>query len=99
MTFYSKLAKDGSWSVPQTLKIPGSVRLTDEQAMVVATSYGFVTIEESDGVATSVVPDKPAIERYKSEHPVVDPEPSPDDDRDDMLVDLDYRLTLLELGV
>lgn len=31
--------------------------------------------------------------------PPVDPEPTLEEDRDQMLVDLDYRLTLLELGV
>lgn len=30
---------------------------------------------------------------------LVEPMPTPDDDRDAMLVDLEYRVTLLELGI
>jgi hypothetical protein len=65
-------------------------------------AMGFVDLTVADGVVTSMTANTTALEAYRASLPesaapveTVDP----DADRDAMLVDLDYRTTLLELGV
>ena len=62
--------------------------------MEIPATFPFVNIEVEDGVVTAmtegVVPE-PA--------PEPKPKPTAQDDTDSMMVDLEYRLTLLELGV
>ena len=65
---------------------------------------GFVilNVEEIDGVKTvvSYIPDVEAWEEWKKNNPdVPEIESSPQDDIDAMMVDHEYRLTLLELGL
>ena len=60
---------------------------------------GFGTLTVEDGIVTAFTPDVEAWERWQAEHPAPEPQPTAEEDRDAMLVDLEYRLTLLELGV
>lgn len=57
--------------------------------------FGDITVEEINGVmtVTSWVPG------VMPEPAPVEDEPSPQDDTDAMLIDHEYRLTLLELGL
>lgn len=59
--------------------------------------FGELTIE--DGIVTAFTPVPAAWEAWKASLPT-EPEPTPDPsaDRDELLVDHEYRLTLLELG-
>lgn len=64
-----------------------------------------ITKEQYDEILlpiTCVVEDGKLIsfEHYDPQFPPLPaPEPTPEEDRDAMLVDLEYRMTLLELGV
>lgn len=63
---------------------------------------GFVNITIEDNTVVDMTINEEALARYIEENPVVEPqeeEPTAQDDIDAMLVDHEYRLTLLELGV
>ena len=60
---------------------------------------GFCTLTVQDGAVTALVVDQEALDAYNAEHPDVEPEPTELEDIQGILVDQEYRLTLLELGV
>ena len=59
--------------------------------------FGELTVE--DGIVTAFTPDTVAWEQWQAEHPVPEPQPTAEEDRDAMLVDHEFRITLVELGV
>lgn len=61
--------------------------------MEIPSTFPFVDIEVEDGVVVSMT------ERVVPEKPTVKVEPTAQDDTDAMLIDHEYRLTLLELGI
>lgn len=66
------------------------------------TPAGFVEISTEEDVVTAMEINGAALEAYIAEHPEpepVEPVPSELDDIEAMLVEQEYRLTLLELGV
>ena len=61
---------------------------------------GFVNIQVENSIVTSMEINQEALDAYIASLPEQEPEPiSVQDDIDAMLVDHEYRLTLLELGV
>ena len=87
----------GAYPNPKLQPFPGCIPLNDEQAAVFFEYNGFVTVQ--DGV---VAPNVEAWEAWKASLPDLEettPEPTPQDDTDAMLVDHEYRLTMLELGL
>ena len=89
----------GAYPAPQSNPFPGSIALTDEQAATLIQYNGFVSIERS-GDTVTVTPNAEAWEAWKASLPADSaPPPTAEEDRDAMLVDHEYRLTLLELGV
>jgi hypothetical protein len=66
-------------------------------------AMGFVMLTVTDGVVTGMTTNTTALEAYRASLPEptdpVEPEPTEQEDNDAMLVDHEYRLTLLELGV
>lgn len=95
----------GAYPAPQSNQAPGMIPLTEDQAAMVLAYNGFVVIREivegEGGVTASVTPNTEAWEAWKASLPAAEPDPPPtaEEDRDSMLVDHEYRLTLLELGV
>lgn len=76
-------------------KVPeGWAMIPDD--MEIPSTFPFVDIEVEDGVVVSmtagVIPEEPAEEEAEYE-------PTAQDDTDAMLIDHEYRLTLLELGI
>lgn len=66
------------------------------------TPAGFVNIAVENKIVTSMTINQEALDVYIAENPeseLNDQEPTPQDDVDAMLVDHEYRLTLLELGI
>ncbi|MGM9566451.1 hypothetical protein [Evtepia sp.] len=61
--------------------------------MEIPDTFPFVSIQVDGNIVTDM---KPGV---VPEQPVVEPLPTPQEDNDAMLVDHEYRLTLLELGV
>lgn len=73
-------------------KVPeGWAMIPDD--MEIPSTFPFVDIEVEDGVVVSMT------EGVVPERPIVIAEPSAQDDTDAMLIDHEYRLTLLELGI
>lgn len=64
---------------------------------------GFVTLDIQDGVVCGCIPNTETWETWKAEQHETEsfpsPEPSEADDMAALLVDHEYRLTLLELGL
>lgn len=76
----------------------------DEQSTDVFYVYnGFVTLDIQNGVVCGCVPNTDAWEAWKAgqteTEPLPESEPSEADDMAALLVDHEYRLTLLELGL
>lgn len=64
------------------------------------TPAGFVNIQVEDNIVVSMEINQEALDAYIAALPEPEPEqPTVQDDTDAMLVDHEYRLTLLELGV
>lgn len=90
----------GAYPAPQSNPFPGSIALTDEQAATLIQYNGFVDVTKI-GDTVTVTPSTEAWEAWKASLPAAEPDPKPtaEDDRDAMLLDHEYRLMLLELGV
>lgn len=64
------------------------------------TPAGFVDIAVDDGKVTEMTVNQEALDAYVAAHPPkAEKEPSVQDDIDAMLVDQEYRITMLELGI
>lgn len=75
-------------------------RLPDLYKDLYIESKGFVTFTvNEEGVVSEIETNTEALEAWNELHPVVPPVPSPQDDIDSMLVDHEFRITLLELGL
>lgn len=92
---------DSGYTPPQSTNAPGLVALPDELLEMFLEYAGFVELEISEGVAVSITPDVTAYARWKaeeSERKEIEPE-DPQADTDAMMINHEYRLTLLELGL
>ncbi len=90
----------GAYSPPQNPGFPGAVKITDEQMRLLVAHNGFVNITVEDDVVTEMTPNLEAWEKWKASLPEPAPaQPTPQEDTEAMMVDHEYRLTLLELGV
>lgn len=85
-----------SWEEEQTPD--GFAFCPEEMIEAFVASKGFVNITVADGTVTAMTENTEAREAWEAQ-PKTTPEPSPEEDRDAMLADQEYRLTLLELGV
>jgi hypothetical protein len=95
----------GAYPAPQTWDKPDipitHAVIADTVDMTEFFNYnGFVILTIEDGVVTSYVPNVEAWEAWKAEQPEpVDPEPTEEEDTASMLIDHEFRLTMLELGL
>lgn len=103
----------GAYPPAQSNPAPGLVPISDELAAEVVAYNGFVALiiedvaeGEPDNLivirkATAVAPNPESWEAWKASVPAENTESTPtaQDDTDAMLVDHEYRLTLLELGL
>ena len=95
------IRKDGeNLGNPMCQPFDGCVALPDELLGAYLACMGFCTVTvDEENVVTAVTADEAALAAYKAEHPDTAPEPTEEDDNAAMLVDHEYRLTLLELGL
>ena len=86
---------------PQSTKAHGLVEMTEEQRKTFLAYNGFVNIVVADGIVTDIEPNVEAWEEWKATLPTepTETEPTAQDDTDAMLVDHEFRITMLELGV
>lgn len=98
--WYTKKTDTG-YTPPQSTKAVGLVALPDEMLETFLEYSGFVELEISEGVAVSITPDVAAFEQWKAEQAELESieAEDPQADTDAMLIDHEYRLTLLELGI
>lgn len=90
----------GAYPAPQSNHAPGLVYLPDAYLETFFSYNGFVVLTITDNAVTAIESNTEAWEAWKAEQPEpVEPEPTPQEDTDAMLVDHEYRITLLELGV
>lgn len=89
----------GAYPAPQSTQAPGLAAISDEQVAVLVQYNGFVTLSLQDDTVTAVEPNLTAWEAWKASQPAEQVEPSEAEDTAAMLVDHEYRLTLLELGL
>ena len=95
------IRKDGeNLGNPMCQPFNGCVALQDELLGAYLACKGFcaVTVDDNSTV-TAVTVNQDALDAYDAEHPETEPEPTEADDSAAMLVDHEYRLTLLELGL
>ena len=95
-----KTSKDAHlWqSADVELKIPNGWAVIPDDMETPNLPYGDIVVEEIEGVPT-VTSWTPREMPEVVPTPDVEAEPTAQDDTDTMLVDHEYRLTLLELGV
>mgnify|MGYP006864582088 CR=1 FL=1 len=84
---------------PTSAPFPNSIPLPDTLLMDYINTKGFCTLTVQGGAVTALAVDQEALDAYNAEHPEVEPEPTELEDIQGILVDQEYRLTLLELGV
>lgn len=91
----------GNYGNPASNPHTGALALPDSLLSAYIAANGFVLLTVEDGAVTTVETNTEALEAYSAEHSdtPADPEPGAQDDTDAMLIDHEYRLTLLELGV
>lgn len=94
----------GAYPAPQSSPAPGLVPISDTFAIRVVALKGFVRLAILDGRVIGLEPNEEALEAWdaaQAERPAEGQETAPtaQDDTDAMLVDHEYRLTLLELGL
>lgn len=82
----------------------GFATITDDQLSLIfpegKEAGGFVTFDVEDGKAVNIEWNEEAYQEYMRNRPEPEPEePTEEDDVNAMLVDHEYRLTLLELGI
>lgn len=82
------------------ISVPGGWAVVPPELEQTAVSLlPWVILTVQGGVVASITDDTEAREAWQAEHPTTEPQPTAEEDRDAMLVDLEYRMTLLELGV
>lgn len=92
---------DSGYTPPQSTPGAGLVALPDELIGTFLEYAGFVELEISEGVAVACNPDISAYSKWKAEEAEreeIETE-NPQADLDAMIIDHEYRLTLLELGL
>ena len=94
--------ENGNYGNPVSRAFDGGVYLPDEMLESYIDAMGFVSITVTDGEVETIQLNEAAYNAYIADHPITPPapdEPTEEDDINAMLVDHEYRLTLLELGL
>lgn len=102
MYIKTKPNQSGAYPAPQSRPAYGCVELPERFLADFINCNGFVTLTIKDGAVTALEPNTSARDAWQAEHPnppEQPPAPTAQDDTDEMLVDLEFRVTLLELGV
>lgn len=98
---YLRLEKNpsGAYPAPQGTYATGLVSIDGEELKTFLAYSGFVNVTINGDEVVGVEPDMEAWATWKETKVEPVEEPSAQDDTDSMLVDHEYRITLLELGI
>lgn len=88
----------GSYYAPQSTKAPGLLEFPGKFLEVFNEYKGFVKLDVKEGKVVNIIPDKESYELWKENQPIIEL-PSEQEDVNTMLVDLAYKISLIELGV
>lgn len=96
--------KSGAYSAPQSNYVHGFLKMPENLLSDFLSYNGFVVLTVEDDVVISIAPNNEAWENWKESVPELSEEekeamPDAQADTDAMLIDHEYKLTLLELGV
>ena len=90
----------GNYGNPVSNRTGGMVALPDELLTEYINTMGFAYLTIEDETVTAVAINQEAYDNYQESIPEPEPpEPTEEDDVNAMLVDHEYRLTLVELGL
>lgn len=93
-------SESGNHGNPVSNRAEGMVALPDNLISVYIETMGFAFLTIADEVVTAVAINQEAYDAYQASIPEpTPPEPTEEDDMNAMLVDHEYRLTLIELGL
>lgn len=101
MYYIKGLPENGNHGNPQTAPFNGAVALADGLLQAYLDTMGFAVLDVTDGEVRTVSLNTEAYNAYRTEHPDVPPQnvPTELDDINAVLIDHEYRLTLMELGL
>lgn len=93
--------KHGCYGTPKSERFWPCLELCDELLEDYAAMGGFVipTIDNDGERVTGITLNEEAKAAWEVLHPEPAPQPNPEEDAEAMMVDLAYRVTLLEMGV
>ena len=90
----------GNYGNPTTMYEVGMATIPDFLINKYIDTMGFAFLEFEEDTVTSVTINQEAYDAYQASIPEPEPEkPTEEDDVNAMLVDHEYRLTLVELGL
>lgn len=101
--YYINQAADtsGNHGNPVSHQTEGMVALPESLLTAYIETRGFANITVEDSTITAIAVNQEALDAYLADHPDVPQEDTPteEDDVNALLVDHEYRLTTLELGL
>lgn len=99
MFYINSIKQNNNYGNPMGQYFKGSIQLPDELLNEYLETKGFCDFEIQDNIITKIIVNQNDLDDYNNNHPEVKPELSVEQDINAMLVDQEYRITLLELGM
>lgn len=93
--------ESGNHGNPVSNQTEGMVSLPESLLTAYIETMGFANITVEDSTITAMAVNQEALDAYLADHPDIPEEdvPTEEDDVNALLVDHEYRLTILELGL
>ena len=98
--YYIQLNRNefGNHGNPQSYFVEGMIELPDNLIQDYIATKGFANLTVEDDQITHVELNQTAFDNYLQQYPDVESQPSEFEDFASMIIDHEYRLTLMELG-
>lgn len=101
MFYINSIKQNNNYGNPMGQYFKNSIQLPDELLNDYLETKGFCDFEIQDNIIIKIIVNQNALDDYNNSHPEVEIEiePTAEQDINAMLVDQEYRITLLELGM
>lgn len=99
MFYINSIKQNNNYGNPMGQYFKDSIQLPDELLNEYLKTKGFCNFEIQNNIITKIIVNQNDLDDYNNNHPEVKPEPSAEQDINAMLIDQEYRITLLELGM